>query len=238
MVKWLAVWGCEKKEIAAEANDAGKEVSMPVTLQWLGHASFKISYNDVTIYIDPWKVDQSAKDGSLVLVSHNHYDHYSAADVRKVWGPGTRLIAPADVVGQEGRGEVIEPGQTIEADNVSITGVASYNPDKQFHPKTQNWLGFIIEMDSTRIYYAGDTDLTSEMKALENIDVALLPVGGTYTMDADEAARAVEYIKPKRAIPYHWGDIVGRGSDAKRFAEKAKCEVTVLKPGESVFIYD
>jgi L-ascorbate metabolism protein UlaG (beta-lactamase superfamily) len=143
-------------------------------------------------------------------------------------------MGPADVIGQEGRGQAIEPGQKVIVNGVSIMAVASYNPNKQFHPKANDWLGFVVEIGSKRIYYAGDTDLTAEMKALTDIDIALLPVGGTYTMGAEEAAAAVEHIKPGRAIPYHWGDIVGKHSDAQRFADNAKCEVTVLRPGETV----
>ena len=115
-----------------------------------------------------------------------------------------------------------------------MSGVAAYNPGKQFHPKANNWIGFVIEVGSKRIYYAGDTDLTDEMKSLKEIDIALLPVGGTYTMDATEAAEATKYIKPERAIPYHWGDIVGERADAKAFAEAAKCEVLILSAGETI----
>lgn len=207
---------------------------MPITLQWLGHASFKICQDDVTIYIDPWKLRESSHDATLVLVSHSHHDHYSAGDIAKVSGANTRIIASADVVEQHGNGEGIKPGQTIELDGVSVIGVASYNPNKRFHPKENNWLGFIIEIGSKRIYYAGDTDLTEEMKALGDIDLALVPVGGTYTMDAEQAAEAIEHMKPQRAIPYHWGDIIGSRQDAEQFAESAKCEVTVLTPGESI----
>ncbi len=126
------------------------------------------------------------------------------------------------------------PGLTVELKSVRIRGVAAYNPNKQFHPKANNWVGFIIEIGSKRIYYAGDTDLTEEMKALKDIDMALLPVGGTYTMNAAEAVEATKHIKPKQAIPYHWGEIVGSRSDAERFAELAECEVKVLAVGESI----
>ena len=106
----------------------------------------------------------------------------------------------------------------------------------KFHPKGNEWLGFVIEVGGKRIYYAGDTDLTDEMKALKDIDLALLPVGGTYTMNASEAAEATKVFGPKQAIPYHWGDIVGSKADADEFAEKAVCKVTVLKAGESMIV--
>ncbi len=206
---------------------------MAVKIQWLGHASFKISSDEAVIYIDPWKLSRPVQDATAVLISHSHYDHYSAEDIAGVCGANTQIIGPSDVIAKEKKGRVIRPGQVMEAGGVNVIAVASYNPNKRFHPKANNWLGFVIETGSVRIYYAGDTDITDEMKALRDIDVALLPVGGTYTMDAEEAAAAVEAIRPRCAIPYHWGDIVGKKSDAERFAKKAKCEVKILKPTET-----
>lgn len=236
----VVVCGCRKKDVGAETTETiekeetGKEASMGITIQWLGHASFKICHEDVVIYIDPWKLKESPSDATLVFVSHSHHDHYSAEDIAKVSGQETKLIASADVVAKEKAGEAIMPGLVVELESVRGRGVAAYNPNKQFHPKANNWVGFIIEIGSKRIYYAGDTDLIEEMKALKDIDIALLPVGGTYTMNAEEAAEAVKHIKPKQAIPYHWGDIVGSRSDAERFAELAECEVMVLAAGESI----
>lgn len=207
---------------------------MGTTLQWRGHASFKICHEDTVIYIDPWKLKDSPHDASLVLVSHSHYDHYSPSDIARISGAETKLIASADVVTKEKNGEMILNGLTVDLGSVRVSGVAAYNPGKQFHPKANNWIGFVIEVGSKRIYYAGDTDLTDEMKSLKEIDVALLPVGGTYTMDASEAAEATKYIKPKRAIPYHWGDIVGGRADAEAFAEAAECKVQVLSAGETI----
>ena len=207
---------------------------MDTTLQWLGHASFKICHEDTVIYIDPWKLKDSPQDASLVLVSHSHYDHYSPKDIAKVKGADTKIIASADVIAKEKAGQAITPGQTIELGSVRVSGVAAYNPGKQFHPKSNNWVGFVIEVGTKRIYYAGDTDLTDEMKSLKEIDVSLLPVGGTYTMDAAEAAEATGHIKPKQAIPYHWGEIVGSRADAEAFAEAAECEVQVLSAGEKI----
>ena len=235
--------GCRKDKPVAETparerteieNRSGKETAMGTTLQWLGHASFKICHEDKIIYIDPWKIEDAAHDATFVLVSHSHYDHYSPEDIAKVSGPETKLIASPDVTSQEEAGEPIVPGLTIELEGIAVQGVAAYNPQKRFHPKGNNWAGFIIQVDSKRIYYAGDTDLTEEMKALEDIDVALLPVGGTYTMNAKDAAEATKHINPKMAIPYHWGDIVGDRSDAEQFAKTAPCDVKVLTPGQTI----
>jgi len=231
----LGLMVCVFGQVLAEtpAVQKEREEAMPVKLQWLGHASFKISDGNTVIYIDPWKLKDASHDATLVLVSHSHDDHYSAETIGKVSRAGTKLIASADVIGEEGKGQALKPGQTIDAVGVKVTGVAAYNAAKQFHPKANNWLGFVIEIGGKRIYYAGDTDEAPEMDALKNIDLALLPVGGTYTMNAVEAAEATRQFKPKRAVPYHYGDIVGSRSDADSFAEKAACPVSVLKPGES-----
>ena len=232
----LLVFGGINERLCAakEGGKEGKEESMSVEVQWLGHASFKITSGDAAVYIDPWKLEEAKKDGTVVLVSHSHYDHYSAKDIAKVSGAETKLTGSADVIKQEGKGQAVKAGETIEAGDVNVTGVAAYNPAKQFHPKSNGWLGFVVEVGGKRIYYSGDTDVIEEMKELGEIDAALLAVGGKYTMDSKEAAEAAGYIKPKVAIPYHWGDIVGGRSDAERFAEAAKCEVTILKKGESL----
>lgn len=250
----LVVYGCKKEKpeakeagetgikeaakteeaVTAKTEAAGKEVGMGVSLQWLGHASFRIRYDKTIIYIDPWKLKEAPHDATLVLVSHSHHDHYSADDIAKVSGPQTKFVASADVAAKEKGGEAITPGATIESGGVRITGVPAYNPNKPFHPKANNWLGFVIEVGGKRIYYAGDTDLTDEMKALKNINVALLPIGGKYTMDAEEAADATKYIKPKVAVPCHYGDVVGSQSDADKFAELAASCAKILKPGETI----
>jgi len=237
----VVICGCKKEEGGAETTqtiekeETGKEASMGITIQWLGHASFKICHEDTVIYIDPWKLKESPGDATLVFVSHSHHDHYSPEDIAKVSGPDTKLIASADVVAKEKAGEAIMPGLMIELEGVRVRGVAAYNPNKQFHPKANNWVGFLIEIGSKQIYYAGDTDLTEQIKNLKDIiDMALLPVGGTYTMNAEEAAEATKYIKPALAIPYHWGDIIGGQEDAEKFAALAECEVKILKAGESI----
>jgi len=241
LVLGLVACGCKsetptpaKKKDTVEKKENAKEAAMGLTLKWFGHASFRISDEDTVVYIDPWKLKDAPHDADLVLVSHSHYDHYSSGDIAKVSGDDTKLAASNDVILKEGGGQAIMPGLTLELGAVRVQGVPAYNTNKQFHPKSNQWLGFIIDIAGKRIYYAGDTDLIDEMKTLKDIDIALLPVGGTYTMNAAEAAEAVGYIKPKLAVPYHWGDIVGSKSDAESFARKAGCEVKVLMPSESL----
>ena len=198
-------------------------------IQWLGHASFKIK-TDQLIYIDPWEI-KSTEPANIILISHNHYDHLSKPDIEKIRSPKTLIVTSADCAAEiGGKGvNVIKPNDTISLGAVKITGVPAYNVYKKFHPPTNNWLGFIIEYKDERLYYAGDTDRTSEMDSLKDITYALLPVGGTYTMTADEAAAAANTFKPKIAIPYHWGKIVGSKNDAERFKKLFTGETRILQ---------
>lgn len=202
---------------------------MSLLVSWLGHASFQLS-NSLTVYIDPWKIDGEPHDGDIVLISHPHDDHMSRDDIRAVMKEEGRIVACADVVEDLGYGDTLAVNQTIEINGVKIHGLPAYNVEKDFHPKENNWLGFVIEMDGRRIYYAGDTDAAPEVAKLEQIDVALMPVGGTFTFDASSAADAVNTFKPKLCVPYHWGDIVGNRKDAMKFAKKAEVPVEVLSP--------
>ena len=214
-------------------SEASK-TNVVVYIQWLGHSTVKLWTEDVTVYIDPENLDESLHDATLVCVTHTHGDHYSPTDIAKVSNPETQFIGPSDVVQQYGSGQVILPAQTIDFNEVSITAVAAYNTNKTNHPKANNWVGYIIEFGGKRVYVAGDTDLTDEMKALEDIDVAFLPAGGTYTMNATEAAEATQYIRPNLAIPYHWGQVVGNINDAQTFVALAYCPAMVLDIGETI----
>ncbi len=208
---------------------------MPVILSWLGHASFLISGSS-TIYIDPWQIDGEPHDGDVILVSHSHYDHLSPEDIRAVSKEDGQIVGSRDVVDELGRGEILLPGGEYSLKGLKVQGVAAYNVEKEFHPKENEWLGFVIEIDGKRIYYAGDTDAVSEMDSLENIDVALLPVGGTYTFNAGEAAEALQNFKPRKVIPYHWGAVVGHRKDAVKFAKKTDLPVEILSPMDSIYL--
>ena len=207
---------------------------MSVEIKWIGHASFRIAGDGTVMYIDPWKVPDQPHDADVVFVSHEHFDHCSGEDVAKVSKADTVVVAPPDAAGKLTDAGTIAPGQNVTVKGVTIDAVAAYNVSTAFHPKANQWCGAVVSIGDKRIYYAGDTDLIPEMSDLGEIDVALLPVGGTYTLDAAEAARACEAIGCKTAIPYHWGDIVGSGTDAEKFATGATCEVTVLQAGESM----
>ncbi len=202
-----------------------------VKLEWLGHASFKIQ-GDKNIYIDPYNVDEP-EAADIILITHSHYDHCSIEDLRDLSNESTVIVAPPDCQSKLKdikKSEVIlvAPSKKFQIGDIEIETVPAYNLDKQFHPKANNWVGYIVTVAGKRFYHAGDTDAVPEMAELKDIDVAMLPVGGTYTMTAEEAAKACNAFKPKIAVPMHWGSIVGGKSDAERFKELCEAEVRIL----------
>jgi L-ascorbate metabolism protein UlaG (beta-lactamase superfamily) len=207
-----------------------------VYVQWLAHASVKIWTDDAVIYVDPRNLSISPHDATLVLVTHSHSDHYSAPDITRVSGPTTKLIAAASVIATHGSGQSIAPGEIIELGSVKVVAVPAYNISKTNHAKSNNWVGFIIELAGKRIYVAGDTDLIPEMQTLGKIDLAFLPISPAYTMGPDEAAQATMYIMPQLAVPYHWG--TSTLADAQRFARKAYCNVKIMSTGETISSQD
>jgi|TARA_B100000315_G_scaffold12218_1_gene11678 L-ascorbate metabolism protein UlaG (beta-lactamase superfamily) len=195
---------------------------------WLGHDCFRID-GDKIVYFDPYQISPGTK-ADLILVTHEHFDHCSPGDIAKIQKPETVIVTEKDAAKKlEGNVKVVRPGQTIDVDEIKIEAVPAYNTDKTFHPKENGWLGFIVDMEGVRIYHAGDTDFIPEMNQFE-VDIALLPVSGTYVMTAVDAMEAALAIRPKLAIPMHYGAIVGGGQDAKDFkiALEGKVEVLVL----------
>ncbi|MCM8804942.1 MAG: MBL fold metallo-hydrolase [Candidatus Omnitrophica bacterium] len=199
-------------------------------IKWLGHASVLISFGGKNIYIDPWKLIKDQIKADLICITHSHYDHFSPDDINKISKKDTVITGPHDIMKLKvGEKIEIKPGQEVNLNWVKVKGVPAYNINKHFHQKDNNWLGYIIEIGGNRIYIAGDTDFIPEMKEI-SADIVILPVGGTYTMTAEEAANAVNTIKPKIAIPYHYGDIVGSEKDAKLFSSLVlNAKVEILK---------
>jgi L-ascorbate metabolism protein UlaG (beta-lactamase superfamily) len=203
-----------------------KAHEMVKKIKWLGHDGFIIDASK-TIYIDPYQI-LPGKKADIILITHDHFDHCSPEDIVKIQHKETIIITEKDSSKKiSGKVRSIKPGEMITIDNLRIEGVRAYNVNKNFHPKTNDWLGFIIEVDGVKIYHAGDTDLIPEM-ANTQADIALLPVSGTYVMTAKEAIEAVKLIKPTIAIPMHYGSIIGDRNDAIVFKEGLKGEYEVI----------
>ncbi|MFH0777544.1 MAG: MBL fold metallo-hydrolase [Candidatus Eisenbacteria bacterium] len=197
-------------------------------IHWLGHASFRIDGGRV-IYFDPFQLKKEAPPADVIFISHEHSDHCSPKDVARILKEGTVIVTTADCAKKlSGQVKTVKPGDKMTVAGLEIEVVPSYNVDKQFHQKAKGWVGFIVTLDGVRIYHAGDTDFIPEMKSLK-ADVAFLPVGGTYTMNAAEAVKAADAIKPQIAIPMHYGSIVGTDKDAETFKKKCSVRVEILK---------
>lgn len=209
---------------------------MPVEVTWFHHASFRLAGAGCVAYIDLWKIPNAPHDADVVFVSHSHFDHCSPDDIAKVSKADTVVIAPAETIAKLGAASAVAPGERLTIKEITVEAVAAYNIGKKFHPREHNWCGAVFTIAGKRIYYSGDTDLVPEMSDLKDVDLALLPVGGTYTLDPEEAAEACKAIGCKAAVPYHWGDIVGSAADAAAFAQAAGCLVHVLRPGGKITI--
>ena len=203
-------------------------------ITWLGHASIRISGSSAVIYIDPWKL-KSFQPADIILISHEHYDHFSKEDVAKLRTDATTIVTTPVVAEQlTGDVRVVRPGDTVTVKGITIEAVAAYNIDKfrspgiPFHPQPDGKVGFVIEMDGVRIYHSGDTDPIPEMAKVKT-DIAILPVSGKFTMTAAEAVEAVRVLKPKVAIPIHYGAIAGSVADAEQFKREAPVEVRILQ---------
>jgi L-ascorbate metabolism protein UlaG (beta-lactamase superfamily) len=193
---------------------------------WLGHDAFRID-GAKTVYFDPYGISPGP-EADLILISHDHFDHCSPEDVAKIQHERTVIVTEKDAAEKlSGDVRVLKPGESLLVDDMAIEAVRAYNTDKDFHPKNKGWLGFVLEMEGARIYHAGDTDFIPEMKELK-ADIAFLPVSGTYVMTAEQAVKAAQAIKPKLAIPMHYGAIVGDEKDAMAFKKALEGDVEVL----------
>ena len=196
--------------------------------------SIRIKSDVGTIYIDPFKIDDETHDADFILITHDHYDHFSSEDIAKIKKDTTVLVVPekmeAKAVKESGIKEIetVKPGTYHEIGNLELETIPMYNILKPFHPKAAGWVGYILKINGKRIYIAGDTDATKEAKEVI-CDIALVPIGGTYTMDAKKAAELVNEINPEVAIPTHYGSIVGKLSDAKVFAANVKDTIKVVE---------
>lgn len=201
---------------------------------WFRQSAFRWTDGERTIYIDPWGTPADAAPADLIMITHAHHDHFQPEEIARLSRPDTVVAAPHDVAA-ELRGNVnpVAPGETHELAGVSFTTVPAYNTREEaleFHPKANRWVGYVIELGDATVYHAGDTDHAPELDDVRT-DVAFVPIGGYYTMDAREAGELVQAIGSRIAVPMHFGFVVGSPSDADRFREAAApVTVEVLTP--------
>lgn len=201
-------------------------------IQVLCHSSIKME-KDIIIYFDPFKIEKEYKDADFIFITHSHYDHFSEKDILKIKKENTKIIITPDLHSKtlelgfkEENILVILPNQEYKINELYFKTIPAYNINKNFHPKANNWVGYIIILDDVSYYIAGDTDITEENRKVK-CDVAFVPIGGTYTMTAKEAAILVNEIKPKIAVPIHYGLIVGSKEDEKIFKENLDDNINV-----------
>ncbi|SFQ37560.1 L-ascorbate metabolism protein UlaG, beta-lactamase superfamily [Lachnospiraceae bacterium XBB1006] len=192
-------------------------------IEILTHSSIRIKAREGTIYVDPFEISEVYHDADFVFITHEHYDHFSPRDLEKVVGPKTILIIPKSM--EEKMGEVSEMVSKIEMlapkdkeriKHLPVEAIPAYNVENKHHPKGSKWLGYKMKLEGKWVYVAGDTDENEDNTEI-SCDVALLPIGGTYTMNAKEAAQFVNHMKPQIAIPTHYGTVVGTAEDAELF---------------------
>ena len=201
-------------------------------LVWLGQSGFRLTSNSgQVLYFDPYKVADGLPKADLVLVSHAHQDHFDESSLAKLQKQGTTIVTPETMVKPGFTG--ITAGKTLQVGEFTVTAVRAYNMEKKFHPKSNNWVGYVVAVDGIKIYHAGDTDFIPEMQDLQP-DIALLPVGGTYTMDVAEAAKAAAAIKAKLYIPMHYGSVVGSPQEGAKFVGLVKAGVVKVLPVQSL----
>ena len=200
---------------------------------WFKQAAYRWQGDGLTVYIDPWEVT-TTDVADLIVITHAHFDHFSPPDIEKVSGPRTVVVAPHDIARElSGNVTAVAPGEVLEAAGVHLETVPAYNVVEerlQAHPKANGWVGYLLTLGGHTYYHAGDTDRLPELERLRT-EVAFLPIGGTYTMDAVEAAGLARAMAPNLAVPMHYGFVVGSREDAEVFrAKAAPVEVSTLVP--------
>lgn len=203
-------------------------------IEVLYHSSIRINKEKI-IYIDPFKINKDYNDADVIFITHSHYDHFSEEDIEKVKKENTIIIIPEELLTKvlklgftRDNIVTVEPNECDIVLDIKFETIPAYNINKTFHPKENGWVGYVLELNNVRYYIAGDTDINEENRKVR-CDVAFVPVGGTYTMDFKEAATLINEIKPKVAVPIHYGSIAGTDQDAIDFSKllhpKIECEI-------------
>ena len=198
---------------------------------WFQHSSCSIRRDNFVIYIDPWDLPRNCPPADLILITHDHFDHYVPSEIARLWKTDTQLVVPQSMFGQvPAIAHYLKPGATTTLAGVQIKATAAYNTNRIFHPAFMQSVGYLIHLGNTSYYHAGDTDLVPEMAAVR-ADVAFLPIGGTYTMDPQAAAKAAAIVQAKAVVPIHWGRLTGTTKEAALFAELVGTPAKVLEQG-------
>ena len=204
---------------------------MTENIEVFTQSSIRVTDGKRRIYIDPFQMREAPKDADFILITHDHYDHFSPEDIEKVSTGKSVLIVPVKMIPQAENlasivGEIhsVMPSEHYGISGLEFDTVAAYNNLKPFHPKNAGWVGYILKISDQRIYISGDTDVNRDNRDVK-CDIALVPIGGKFTMDANKAAEFINTIKPAVAIPTHYGSIVGKKEDAEVFAAGVKAPV-------------
>ena len=206
-------------------------------IEVLCHSSIRIEGENKIIYIDPYRIKEEKNDADIIFITHSHYDHFSEEDILKVKKENTKILVTTDLLERtielgfkKEEITIVNQNNLYTILDIAVNTIPAYNINKQFHPKESNWVGYILTIEGKSIYVAGDTDINEENKNVK-CDIALLPVGGTYTTNYEEAAELANLINPELVIPMHYGEIVGGKEDAIKFKklinEKINVEIQI-----------
>ena len=202
-------------------------------IEVLCHSSIRIEGENKIIYLDPYRIKDEKNDADIIFITHSHYDHFSEEDILKLKKEQTSIVVTNDLIDKaieigfkEENITVVIPNNSYRVLDIEINTIPAYNINKQFHPKANNWVGYVMKLEGKSIYIAGDTDVIEENKNVR-CDIALIPVGGTYTTDYKEAAELVNIIKPELVIPTHYAQLVGTKEDGTKFGELVNSNIQV-----------
>lgn len=203
---------------------------------WFKQSAYRWDGDGATVYIDPWGVPEGAPEADVIFITHAHDDHFQPEEIRRLQKGDTQIVAPRDIAAElSGNVQAVGPGDTVEAGGIKAQAVPAYNIVEErldMHPKSNGWVGYVLQLGDASYYHAGDTDHLPELESL-GAQVAFVPIGGTYTMDVPQAAGLVRAMSPQLAVPMHYGYVVGTVEDAERFRTEADpVRVELLTPQE------
>ncbi len=202
---------------------------------WYKQSAYKWKGNGITVYIDPWGIPGNEEPADVIFITHAHADHFDPSDIQKIQQGKTQFVAPRDVAEKlKGNVKAVKPGDSAEVAGVKYEAVHAYSTVEhrlQTHPKSNNWVGYILTLDGNRYWFSGDTDPNPDIEKIKT-DVALVCIGGDpYVMNVSEAAAVIKKIRPQLAVPNHYGFVVGEESDGEKFMrEAAPVKVQLMKP--------